>query len=196
MDTHIERLIEQRDTRAALTALVEAHGAALGRFLCAALGSREDGEEALQDTLVAVLAALPSYRRQSPLRAWVFGIARHVAADHMRKRARRRGLWARFFQRDEETRPHEDSDARLTLEHALGRLSPGLREAVLLRYQLGMDATEVADVLAISHAAARKRLSQAVQTLRVELAEAGLTTLTLTPTLPINALEVRDDHPV
>lgn len=169
MDAQIEKLIAERDYRGALEALAAAHGKALGRFCGGLLGSTHDGEEALQEAMVQALSAMPSYRGQG-VRAWAFGIARHVCLGELEKRTRRRGLWARVFAGGDEPVTNAAVDARLTLDKALVRLSPTLREALLLRYQQGMDATEVADVLCISHAAARKRISLALRDLRTTLA--------------------------
>jgi RNA polymerase sigma-70 factor (ECF subfamily) len=170
MDAHIERLIGQRDYRGALDALATAHGKAMGRFCAGLLGSVEDGQEALQEAFVQALHAMPGYRGDG-VRAWAFGIARHVCAAELKKRTRRRSLWARLFAGSEAsgTRPVEAADARLTVDKALAALSPLLRESLLLRYQQGMDASEVADVLGISHATARKRISLALRDLRARL---------------------------
>lgn len=171
MDTTIERHIKEGDHRRALAGIAEAFAPSLGRFLAAALGSREDAEEALQDTLLEALRTMNAYRGDRGLRPWLFGIARHVAATRTRNRLRRRSLWARFFSTEEAIHPTAQTDARLTVTAAIKRLSPNLRDALLLRYQLGLDATEVADTLGISHEAARKRISQALAHLRTDLAE-------------------------
>lgn len=165
MQTQLNDLLASGDARAALEGLVTAYGDALTRFCAGLVGSAAEGEELVQDTLVAALAALPTYRGASP-RAWVFGIARNKAASHLRKRERRRGLFARWQPRLEDVRPHERSDARLVVERGLASLRPKQREAVLLRYQQGFDASEVGEILGISHAAARKRISVGVQSLR------------------------------
>jgi RNA polymerase sigma-70 factor (ECF subfamily) len=185
MDAQIERLIGQRDYRGALEALAGEHGRALGRYCAGLLGSTQDGEEALQEAMVQALRSMPRYRGEG-IRAWAFGIARHVCAAELKRRTRRRSLWVRVFggATFETTLPTEDADARLSVQGALGRISPKLREALLLRYQQGMDATEVADVLGISHAAARKRISLALKDLR--------TNLRVEP----RALDGRSPHPV
>jgi len=204
MDAQIERLISQRDYRGALDALATGHGKALGRFCAGFLGSADDGQEALQEALVQAFAAMPRYRGDG-VRAWAFGIARHVCAAELRKRARRRSLWARIFSgRD----PEEDAgptaidhvEARLTLEKAVASLSPGLRAALLLRYQQGMDLTEVGDVLGISHAAARKRISLGLRELRRRLEVTPSNLQGATPEAPQNrqeplAKELRGEEP-
>jgi RNA polymerase sigma-70 factor (ECF subfamily) len=170
MDADIERRIRSHDHRGALAALAQDYGEPLGRFCQALLGSPEDGADALQDTLVAALQAMPRYRGDRGLRAWLFGIARLQCAEVIRRRARRRSIWGRVFgagdRAAEPAPPSEAADARLSLERALGALPAAQREAVLLRYQQGMDATEVADVLGISHPAARKRITIGMQALR------------------------------
>ncbi|HRE91959.1 MAG TPA: sigma factor, partial [Myxococcota bacterium] len=77
MDATIERYIKEGHHERALGAIVDTHGPALGRFLAASLGSREDGEEALQDTLLEVLSSMSAYRGERGLRPWLFAIARH-----------------------------------------------------------------------------------------------------------------------
>lgn len=182
MTTSIEALISSGDHHAALEALVDQHGAALGRFCAALTGSSADADELLQDTLVAALDAMPGYRGDANPRAWAFGIARRVCHSAIRRQSRRRGLFARFFAFTEaDPAPSDRADARLALGPALARLEPRLREAVLLRYQQGMDALEVAAALGVSHAAARKRISRGVRALRATVADAPLASPSTTP---------------
>lgn len=49
----------------------------------------EDVDDLVQDTFLTALRSLPSYRGDSPLRAWVLGIARHKVEDHYRQRIQR-----------------------------------------------------------------------------------------------------------
>jgi DNA-directed RNA polymerase specialized sigma24 family protein len=49
-------------------------------------GARPDAEEIWQDTFLAAIRNLPSYRGQSRLLSWLCGIARHKVAEHWRRR--------------------------------------------------------------------------------------------------------------
>lgn len=167
-DTQIETRIRTRDARGALELIAHTYGAVLGRFCAAQVGALGDGEEALQETLYRAYENFGSYRGDAGVRAWLFGIARHVCVDALRKRGRRQAAFERFAVA-EGPNATSAAEARMALEDALAGLSPNLREAVLLRYQLGMDATEVADALQISHAAARKRISLGIAALRAAL---------------------------
>jgi RNA polymerase sigma-70 factor, ECF subfamily len=48
-------------------------------------GSREAAEEVRQETLIAATGAISRYRGEVPLLAWLCGIARHKAADRLRR---------------------------------------------------------------------------------------------------------------
>jgi RNA polymerase sigma-70 factor (ECF subfamily) len=62
------------------------YGAPLFRYCyCWTGGSREAAEEVRQETLIAATAAISRYRGEVPLFAWLCGIARHKAADHLRR---------------------------------------------------------------------------------------------------------------
>lgn len=121
-------------------------------------------------------------------RAWLYRIAHNTATDHLRRRGRLRWLsldaW-RGHGRSEALlglptgsaphRPTEDAPADLppvddpaaapvdrgALRAALGRLSEDQRHVLLLFNHAGLSADEVADVLGIQPAAARKRQQRA-----------------------------------
>ena len=53
------------------------------------LGSFEDADDAVQETLVRAWRALPSFAGRSSLRTWVFKIATNASLDLATKRSRR-----------------------------------------------------------------------------------------------------------
>ena len=52
------------------------------------LGSVQDAEDALQETMLAAYHAASSYRAEGTSRAWLLSIARHVCANRIEVRAR------------------------------------------------------------------------------------------------------------
>ncbi len=107
-------------------------------------------------------------QRGSSLRAWLFGIATNLVAQHRRKEARRYKALARAGA-DPVAGSHEDrvltevtaGSMRPQLAKALTALSPGERDVVLLIALAELTYDEVADALGISQGTVGSRLSRA-----------------------------------
>jgi len=175
MEKQIQAAIAVGSHREALTLIARAHSPGLLRFCYGLVGSETEAEELLQDTLTQAYQALSRYRETGSVRGWVYGIARRVCASHLRRRDRRAGLWARFSSAPESSPalPIDDAERnqeRRLLMQALTHLKPTYREAVLLRYQAGLDGPEVALSLGVRPATARKRISLGLAQLKQHLA--------------------------
>ncbi len=175
MELRITTLMASGDHREALELMASEYGDDVARFCAAMVGSPAEGEELLQDALIEAYGAMGRFGGDSSARGWLFGIARRICIRHLRRRDRRRNLLLRWFVPESKVAPEppqdpvEASENRAALTSALGSLKPGVRDAVLLRYQAGLDGVEVASALGISHAAARKRISLGIQALRTSL---------------------------
>ncbi|MBU1239483.1 RNA polymerase sigma factor [Myxococcota bacterium] len=174
MEIKITTLIEDGNHERALSLMTDAYAKQIGRFCTGLVGSPSEAEDLLQETFIQAWTALPHYRAESSVRAWLYGIARKVCASHLRKRDRRSTLLRRFFSGggEEDTTTGEGADrvarseTRTIINRALMRLKPKLREAVLLQYQAEMQTSEIAEILGISPANARKRVSLGIGELR------------------------------
>lgn len=157
--------------REATTLLDQAFSTTAGRYCVGLVGRPAEAEELVQEALLAAYNAMPRYRATSTVRAWYFGIVRRVCGAHLRRRDRRRGLAAVFLRPPELVDPPDLGHAEdiAALQAALGRLKPMHREAVLMQYQVGLTGAEVAQALNITPAAARKRVSLAIASLRADL---------------------------
>jgi RNA polymerase sigma-70 factor (ECF subfamily) len=158
------------DHRAALAACVQLHSASLGRLCMSWLGTQAEADEATQETLLAAFDAMSTWRGEGSVRAWLFGIARHVCARRIETRQRREAR-LRLVHSDADAVAGADGllAARRRAEHvrnALEQLKPSERDAVVLRYEAELSFREVADVCGIDEAAARKRVSRALERLR------------------------------
>ena len=174
MELRITTQLASGNRREALALMAEAFADDIGRYCTSMTRSEAEAEELVQETFIQAFEALERYTGQSSVRAFLFGIARQVCIRHLRKRDRRRGLFQRWFVVGDSVvadpvDPVEAAEERVALATALAALKPTLREAVLLRYQAGLEGPEVARALGISHAAARKRVSLGVKALRESL---------------------------
>lgn len=161
--------------RAALGELYDVHGRALFAYLCSLLGDSAAAEEALQDTLLAAWRGAARFQGRSRVSTWLFGIAHRQALTRLRRQrvetvddALLSGL------ADPAPGPEEWALARLRdaeLGVLVARLSPVLREVLILSFWQGLTQPELAEVLEVPVGTVKSRLSNARKALRRLLEE-------------------------
>jgi len=137
-----------------------AHYGAIFRLARASLG--EGAEDIASETFVRAWVALPRYRDTgAPFVSWLYGIARHIVVDEVRRRVR--------------VQPHEDivtgtfehpSEDRLTLAAALDDLPDEQRQILELKFFLGLTNDEVGAALGKTPGAVNTQQWRALQALR------------------------------
>lgn len=163
------------DRREALSLCCRLHGPALGRLCMAWLGSQAEADEATQESLLAAWDALADYRGDGSPRAWLFGIARRVCARRAETRGRRENR-LRLIHGDDDRAPAADAlllvrQRAERVRQALDTLKPSERDAVVLRFEGELSFREVGECCGIDEAAARKRVSRAIERLRGALGD-------------------------
>ncbi|MEN8161086.1 MAG: RNA polymerase sigma factor [Myxococcota bacterium] len=119
----------------------------------------EHGEDAAQETLIAVLRDLPGLREPRALRGWVRRIAAREAVRHARA-ARREA--ARSETAAAETLPaHGDPALARDVRQVLDTLGPEQRAILVLRDLEGLSEHEAAALLAVERGTVKSRLSRA-----------------------------------
>lgn len=79
-DTRLSRRAAAGDQRA-FAAIFRRYHQDLYRYCVAILGNSQDAQDALQNTMVKVLAALPGEKREIQLKPWLYRIAHNEAVD-------------------------------------------------------------------------------------------------------------------
>jgi RNA polymerase sigma-70 factor, ECF subfamily len=171
---------------AALDALVARYETRVFRFGLTMCHDVEDARDALQDTLLAMVRSLNTYRGESSLSTWLYAIAHHAC---LRKRRRRQGAPTHLaslealepHDRDRMAAPApnpEDAAAagemRTALHAAIRGLPPAQRAVLLLRDVEGLTAPDAAEALGLSVAAVKSRLHRARLAVREALAPGDL----------------------
>ena len=105
------------------------------------------------------------------LPAWVTTVSLNLARSRRRRIAAERRARGRLGT-GERSQSHSPED-RIDVTRALAALPRRQREATVLRYYLGMDVKEVADVLGMSEGTAKTTLFRARQALARTLGEAA-----------------------
>ena len=148
------------------------------RFVRVKLGpGHPDVDDVVQETLIGAVGAAGRLRGSSKatVSAWLLSIARHKIADHLRMGYRDRG------RRDDlspnvtdpattvdETIAHKDRAERV--RKALGLLTPEQEEVLILRFILGFDINEVAEMTMRPAGAVKSMQHRALASLQQKLA--------------------------
>lgn len=160
----IHRALARGSYREVIALCARRDGPSIGRLCMALLGSQAEADECAQEVFVAAYRALPNYRNEGSLRAFLFGIARRQCAKRLELRTRdERHLRLVYDAGALEHTPELSLETRQRAEHvrrALANLRPSERDAVAMRYQGGLDYRSIAEACGIDEAAARKRVSR------------------------------------
>jgi RNA polymerase sigma factor (sigma-70 family) len=143
----------QRGEPRAIDALVREVAPYVGR-ICGAI-ALDDGDDAMQEALVAVVRNIGSLREPAAARAWV----RQIAVREAVRVARRRPL----VTDDTETLAASDVDLDTVLDvrAVLDRLPPDQRAILVLRDLDGLSEAEVAAALELPIGTVKSRLHRA-----------------------------------
>ncbi len=166
--------------REAFGALVSIHERIVVRTALAALGSREDAEDAAQDAFVTAWKKLDGFRDDSTFKTWLLTITWRKALD---RRRTRRLWWSRQGASWDEPAPLEDfagtepspehiAVARDLADRAraeINRLSPKLRDALLLAVTGEHRYEEIATLLGIPTGTVKWRVAEARKQLNARL---------------------------
>ena len=130
MELQITTFMADGDHREALRLMAEHYSGPISRFCASMVGSPAEAEELMQETFLDAWNAMPTYRAESNVRAWLYGIARRVCIRHLRRRDRRAGLLQRWLSPQQASVPPADPsdrlDAEKLLRHGLQALKPEL----------------------------------------------------------------------
>jgi RNA polymerase sigma-70 factor (ECF subfamily) len=162
----IAALIQAGRHRDAVAACARTHQGVLGRLCIALLGAQADADEAVQETLLRAHRAMATYRGEGSIKAWLCGIARHVCAHTLETRRKGRELLELVPTDGEARDTFEQRRKARVLRTALDKLKPSEREALVLRFVADLSHREIAVACGLDEAAARKRISRALERLR------------------------------
>ena len=164
----------RRGDTAGLAGLMGRHQERLFRYLLRLLGDETVAEDAFQQTWVRVAERISRYDAARPFGPWLFGVARNLALDHLRRR-RPESLDERPEPEAPAT-PDADPFARAVarqqgarLAEAVAGLAPLDREVLSLRFEEDLALPELAERLAVPLPTAKARLYRALTRLRERL---------------------------
>ncbi len=129
------------------------------RFL---VRQQTEADDLVQEAIVRALAALPQFQPGSNFRAWVFRILRNAFYEQARRRRTEQHALAQSFAEDEAGDPAQPGYLDLSdLQRALFKLTPVLREALVLVGAQGLSHEDAALVCAVPVGTMKARVSRA-----------------------------------
>ncbi|MCH4144347.1 sigma-70 family RNA polymerase sigma factor [Acetobacter peroxydans] len=134
-------------------------------------------DDLVQETILRALSNMHSFQQGTDghMRGWCFTILRNLFLQQVRKGKRETAL-LEYYAHNNDTIHHEDDrqvDSVNELERHLWRLSPLLREALVLIGAQEMTYAEAAMVCGVGIGTMKARVSRARATLRALLEETG-----------------------
>jgi len=143
------------------------------------IGNHHDAEDLVEQTFLQAYRHFERAQREShgrPLRPWLLRIAHNLAANHYRYRSRR--PQTSLEESEPVAAPHSTEDlvsGRDELARVLEgvkRLPDDRREALIMRFALGMDNREIARALGRTDGATKVLIHRAIKQLESVVARA------------------------
>jgi RNA polymerase sigma-70 factor (ECF subfamily) len=166
--------------RSEFARLVETYSALIYRLGLRMLDDPQDAEDVLQETFIKAFRHLGGFDGRSSLSTWLYRIATNEALMMLRRRKHPSISIDEPLETDTEIEepvqivdwccmPETElmsSEARAYMDKAVEQLQPALRAVFLLRDIEGLSTEETSQVLDLSEAAVKTRLSRARMRLR------------------------------
>jgi RNA polymerase sigma-70 factor (ECF subfamily) len=158
------------------------HYSPIYRYIHARVFDEATAEDLTSSVFLGAVKGIRAYRYQGQrLLAWLYTIARNVVSTHQRKIFRQNFPLSFLPSRDgragreASTNEHDPAMAveRLDLRRAIARLPKAQRDALLLKFYVGLDAREIAAIIGKDPAAVYSLQARAIEGLRRHLVQAS-----------------------
>ena len=172
MATTTVRLAAAGDTVAFARIVAAYHGDMIRVAYVVSGGDQEIAGDAVQAAWSVAWRKLGSLRDPERLRAWLVAVAANEARQQCRRRRRRALVEIDVGAADPAGHDPAERAGALDLERAMRHLSPDERALLALRYEAGLDSSEIGALAGRPAATIRWRLSRLLGRLRKELSDA------------------------
>ena len=165
-DAQLVRRAVRRDERA-FAAIFRRYHQEIYRFCLVLLANQEDARDALQNTMVKALQALPGEKRSIQLRPWLYQVAHNESVEIMRGRGRTAPIDPELVDPAAEIAETAAERERLRqLLRDLDDLPERQRAALVLRELGGLEFAQIGEFFGGSEAVARQAVYEARLSLR------------------------------
>jgi RNA polymerase sigma-70 factor (ECF subfamily) len=149
------------------------------RLALSIVGEAGEASEVAQETFIAALKSLGTYREKSSFKAWLFTIAVNTSRSRLRKRKaleRLRATLTAIFQVDSQKQvlPEDlviQNETEAAIWNSLNKLDERHRMVVLLKYFHDLSISEISEILSVNEGTVHSRLFTAREKLRTALSQ-------------------------
>lgn len=161
--------------------LVREHWTRLHRFIIKNIGHQSDAEDLTQQAFTEAVRSFESFRGQSELSTWLYGIAMNLVRNYLSRAPHRKFDFTddSELEHSASEQPNPQEQAEQTeqlgaLATALEELPPRMREVLLMVAVDELSYEEAAVLLTVPVGTVRSRLSRARAALRAKLEGRGV----------------------
>ena len=155
--------------------LMEKHESKMYAVALRMCKNREDAQDCLQDAMLRIYKALPSFKGQSSFSTWAYRITMNTCLDDLRRKKVRQAQsldqmleigWSPVDENNSTERHFENSELKRNLSKAIQTLPEEMRAAVVLRDVQGFSYEEIASILSTNVGTVKSRISRGREKLR------------------------------
>ena len=158
----------------AIEIFVRQHETGVFQLALSIVDDPAEANEITQETFIAALRSLPSYREKKSLKAWLYTIALNQSRSHLRKRKimeRLRTTLTALFQIETQKQisPEEamiQNEKEAAIWTCLNQLDERHRMVVVLRYFHELSISEISEILSLKEGTIHSRLFSAREKLK------------------------------
>ena len=180
-DIDPSRLIQEciAGNETAIETFVRGHEADVFKLALSIVRDESEAMEITQETFIAALKSLHSFKEIGSLKTWLFKITLNRSRSHLRKRnflQRLSTTLSTLFKEAEErqTSPEENviqNEREAVIWSELNKLDERQRIVVILRYFQDLPIVEIAEILNLYEGTVHSRLHTARERLRIALGQ-------------------------
>lgn len=161
-------VLERSGMERKIEEIIDTYGNLLYRTGMMMLGEPQDVQDVLQEVMLTWFRKSPCFHDSEHEKAWLLCVTMNQCRDMLR--FRRRHQYLRIEELDVEYDDTADAQGRELLAE-IAALPPKWRSVLLLHYVEGYSLREIADILAISENAVKKRMQRAKAALKKRMEE-------------------------
>lgn len=155
--------------------LMEKHQSKMYAVALRMCANRDDAQDCLQDAMLRIYKALPSFKGQSSFSTWAYRITMNTCLDDLRRKKVRQSTsldvmldmgWTPSDEDDTPERHADNAEMRRAISRAIQTLPEEMRAAVVLRDIQGFTYEEIAGILSANVGTVKSRISRGREKLR------------------------------